>query len=153
MPSEVRRTSLRQSSSLAWGFYAMSCNGALSHDLSVSLESHKLIRWVCLSFQAVIRPQHLTFRDLALIGNVRIVALFTYFQLKSVSELLPTSLRVCVTVSPTDSINVLVFPNRQWRLNKPWLVYRTMLTTTRYIYSKSPVYDGVYKKNTNSSKW
>lgn len=50
------------------------------------------------------------------------------------------------TASAADSINVLVFPSRQWRLNKPWLVYRTMLTTTRYIYSKSPVYDGVYKK-------
>lgn len=46
-----------------------------------------------------------------------------------------------------------VFPNRQWRLNKPWLVHRTMLTITGYIYSKSPVYDDVYKKNTNRSKW
>lgn len=64
MPSEVRRTSLRQSSSLAWGFYAMSCNGALSHDLSVSLESHKLIRWVCrlsgchVYHSAVFLPTH-----------------------------------------------------------------------------------------------
>ena len=158
MPSEVRRTSLRQSSSLAWLFitYATMVRCPMTFRFRLSLTSSS-DGFACLSRLSENLFTALNTLGVVLIGQLSFWLTSARYKRFLVVLLFLRSSPSCYlhhsTTSAVDSINMLVFPNRQWRLNKPWLVHRTMLNTTRCIYSKSPVYDEVYKKNTNRSKW